>query len=304
MPTDLVLLGEIAALVASVCFTFGPTLFTLAGRKVGGVIVNRVRLLLGSLYLLLFHGLYYGTPIPQMPLQPLLYFMASGLLGMALADTFMMQAFVCLGPRVTLLILNLSPALATVAAWILFDEHLAFTQLVAMAVVLGGVSWVLLERSEPDSEGLRKRRYGRRGIFYALTAASVGTVGTLLAKQGLRLGVSPVSGATVRIVGGMVGVWVWTFSRGDFMRTVRTYQGHPSALGYTALGVLVGPVIGMMLMLFSLKHVPVGIATTLTSLPPVLLLPVEHWVFGERITFRAVLGTIVATAGVVWLLLT
>ncbi len=304
MPTNYAVLGEFAALSASVCFTFGPTLFTLAGRRVGGIIVNRMRLFLGSLYLLALHWLYYGIPFPQVQGEPFLYFLASGILGMALADTFMMQAFVCLGPRVTLLILNLSPPLATVVAWIVFNEHLALSQLAAITVVLGGVSWVLLERGEPDEEGVQQRRYGTRGILYALTAAVVGTAGTLLAKQGLRLGVSPISGATVRIVGGMVVVWIWTFVRGDFIITLKAYRFAPSALVYTALGVLVGPVLGMLLMLFSLQHIPVGITTTLTSLPPVLLLPVEHWVFGERITVRAVLGTVVATVGVVWLFVT
>ena len=304
MPIDHALLGEAAALAASVCFTFGPTLFTLAGRQVGGVVVNRMRLFLGALYFLVLHWLYYGVPFPSISVQPFLYFLASGVLGMALADTFMMQAFVRLGPRVTLLILNLSPALATLVAWIVFDEHLALSQLAAIGVVLSGVSWVLLEQADADETGVQKRRYSARGVLYAFIAAIVGTGGTLLAKQGLRLGISPLSGATVRIVGGMFGVWLWTLARGDVRITLNAYRLAPSALGYAALGVLIGPVLGMLLMLFSLQRIPVGVAMTLTSLPPVLLLPVEHWVFGERITRRAVSGTVLATAGVVWLFIT
>ncbi len=297
------LLGELAALSASVCFTIGPTLFTLAGRRVGGLTVNRLRLLLGALYLSVFHWLYFGTPFPRMDTQPLLYFVASGIVGLSLGDAFMMQAFVCLGPRVTLLILNLSPALATLAAWVWLAEYLRFTQLAAIAVVLIGVSWVVLERGDVQENGLRERRYPLRGIFYALTAAIVGTASTLLAKQGLRAGISPISGATVRLVAGMAVTWTWALTRGHAETTLRAFRAHPRAFGYTALAVLIGPVLGMVLMLSALQIIPVGITTTLTSLPPVLLIPVERWVFREKITPRAIVGTALATAGVVWLLI-
>jgi drug/metabolite transporter (DMT)-like permease len=47
----------------------------------------------------------------------------------------------------------------------------------------------------------------------------------------------------------------------------------------------------------------VGVASTLMSLPPVFLLPISHFVFGERIGLRAVAGTLVAIIGVAMLLL-
>jgi len=42
----------------------------------------------------------------------------------------------------------------------------------------------------------------------------------------------------------------------------------------------------------------VGIASTLMSLSPVILLPLSHRVFKERITPRTILGTVVALVGV------
>jgi len=51
------------------------------------------------------------------------------------------------------------------------------------------------------------------------------------------------------------------------------------------------------LSLLAIQHAPMGIASTLMSLAPVLLLPISRALFGDRITQRAILGTAVAFAG-------
>ncbi len=296
------LLGELAALAASFCFTFGPTLFTIAGRQVGSLVTNRMRLLLGTVYLFVFHWLRYGTPYPHLALAPLLYMLASGAVGLALSDMFLFESFVLIGPRMALLILSLSPALATALAWFILGERLNLPQLAAIAVVLGGVSWVVLERGEADAFGQRTHRHNSRGLLYAFIAAGVGAIGTLLAKAGMNYGIDAVSAATVRISAGMLVLWTWTLLSHSLTLTADALRAHPKALGIIAVGVLIGPVIGVSLALYALKTVPVGIATTLSSLSPILLLPIGHWIFKERITPRAILGTILATAGVIWLL--
>ena len=297
-----ILLGELAALSASVCFTFGPTLFTIAGRQLGSLITNRMRLLIGALYFFLIHWVVFGTPYPHMATKPLVYMLLSGVIGLALSDVFLFEAFVLIGPRIALLVLNLSPVLATAMAWVLLDEHLTLPQLAAITVVLGGVSWVVLERGAADEAGKREHHYAPRGLLYALIAAIVGAIGVLFAKMGMSADINAISGATVRLSGGMAVLWGWTILKGDLMPTLRKVRANPKALRIIALAVLIGPVLGISLSLYALQTIPVGIATTLTSLPPVLLLPVSHWVFHEKITPRAIVGTVIATAGVVWLL--
>ena len=45
-------------------------------------------------------------------------------------------------------------------------------------------------------------------------------------------------------------------------------------------------------------HTNVGIASTLVALPPVILLPIGYFVFKERFGWGAVVGTLIAIAGV------
>ncbi len=54
----------------------------------------------------------------------------------------------------------------------------------------------------------------------------------------------------------------------------------------------------MTLSLVAVQRTEVGIASTLMALPPVILLPVGYFVFKERFGWQAILGTLVAMAGV------
>lgn len=66
---------------------------------------------------------------------------------------------------------------------------------------------------------------------------------------------------------------------------------------------MLGPVIGVLLSLVALARARLGIASTLMSLSPVLLIPISHFLFKEKITWRAVAGTVIALSGAALLFL-
>jgi drug/metabolite transporter (DMT)-like permease len=53
----------------------------------------------------------------------------------------------------------------------------------------------------------------------------------------------------------------------------------------------------------AIAHAHIGVASTLMSLTPIFLLPVSHFLFRERISVRAIIGTLFALLGVVMLFL-
>ena len=61
----MILLGELAALFTSLAWSFTSLQFTLAGQRVGSVVVNRTRLVLAVVYLSLAHLLLTGSLWPQ-----------------------------------------------------------------------------------------------------------------------------------------------------------------------------------------------------------------------------------------------
>jgi drug/metabolite transporter (DMT)-like permease len=71
-----------------------------------------------------------------------------------------------------------------------------------------------------------------------------------------------------------------------------------SLSGLLSVGALLGPFLGVSLGLLSAQLLPAGVASTLMSLVPVLLIPIAALFFRERITIIEIAGTAVAFAGV------
>ena len=62
-------------------------------------------------------------------------------------------------------------------------------------------------------------------------------------------------------------------------------------------GAFTGPFLGIWGSMVAVQNAPLGIASTLMALPPILLIPLTHWIFHEPVTRRAVIGTLIALAG-------
>jgi drug/metabolite transporter (DMT)-like permease len=82
------------------------------------------------------------------------------------------------------------------------------------------------------------------------------------------------------------------------MATFREAGNHRQGLTFIIIGAFIGPLIGVSLSLFAIQHTNIGIASTIIALPPIFLLPVGHFIFKERVTWRAILGTMIAITGV------
>ncbi len=77
----------------------------------------------------------------------------------------------------------------------------------------------------------------------------------------------------------------------------------PRLLGLFVVSVCVVTFGGFWLSLVAIKYVDVSIAYTLNSTEPLFILPLAVLILKEKITLRALLGTVVALAGIACLCL-
>jgi drug/metabolite transporter (DMT)-like permease len=80
---------------------------------------------------------------------------------------------------------------------------------------------------------------------------------------------------------------------------VRDIDSRKAIAGATVLG----PVLGVWLSLLAIEHAKTGIAATLMAMVPVFILPLARYVRHEQVSPRAVLGAVIAVAGVAVLVL-
>ena len=110
-------MGEVAALLTSLCWAVNTIQFTLAGQRVGSEVLNRTRLILAAFFLFVTHLLLYGRLWPgDASLSHLGWLGLSGVLGLVLADGSLFQAFLLVGPRLATVIQTLVPVFSTLVA--------------------------------------------------------------------------------------------------------------------------------------------------------------------------------------------
>lgn len=289
-------MGEIAALGASLVWSFSSILFTLAGRQIGSESTNRIRLILAVLYLALAHLILYGEPAP-IHAEPFRWgwLGVSGIVGLVLGDSSLFQAFVLIGPRRSMLLMTLAPVISALLAWIGLGETLRPIEWIAVLMTVGGIAWVVSENQAANGKNPGNRSQ-IVGVLFGLGGALGQAVGLVLSKEGLAGNFPSLSATVIRMVVAAFVIWLVTLLRGQAGKTLSALQ-NKRALALLAGGALVGPFSGVWLSMLAVQHAPVGLASTLMALSPIALIPLSHWIFHEKISPRSVTGTVIALAG-------
>jgi len=294
------ILGQIFALLTALCWAQNSLIYSHLGKKTGSDAVTHIRLWLAIPVMVVVNYIFTGQIFPfDLPLQPLIFILISGFFGFFVADLFLFRAFVEIGPREALVVMTTSPVFSLVFSWIFLGERLSIIKIAGILIILGGVIWVILEERDGENQGLGN---SLRGTFYALLGALTQAVGLIFAKMGMLEGVHPVSTNFIRITAGLAGLFLYSLIRGKVRSDFRSFRNGRNFL-LLLFAVIVGPVLGIILSLYALNWAPVGIITTLMQVSPVLLLPVDIFVFRKKVKAGAILGTVLAVGGTTLLFL-
>lgn len=291
-------IGELAALGTSFLWSTSTTIFTLAGRQVGPWILNRLRLIAAIGLITLAH-LLLGFPLP-ITVEPgrLGWLALSGVIGLTISDALLYAALVRLGARLAMLINALNPAIAAVLAWLFLGETLAGKELTGMLLALSGVTWVVLQRQEMDGPAAPLQRDYAWGVVLAFGSATGQALAMVTAKPGLANGYPALSATLIRLVAGALAAWALALAGGQFNATFARLREQPQVAWLILAGAIAGPSLGVTLSMLAIQNANIGVASTLMSLAPVILLPVGRFYFHERFGWAAVAGTVLTIAGV------
>jgi drug/metabolite transporter (DMT)-like permease len=292
--------GEIAALLTAVCWSFNSVVFTIAGKQIGSITVNHMRIWLAFFVMCAIHAAIYGPLFPfDIEPQRFFYLAVSGVIGLVIGDGLLFESFILIGPRLSMLLMLLTPVFSAFLAWVALGEILIPVKIIAILVTMGGIAWVVLERttpSQPDNKSKKRTWRYTLGILLGLGGALGQAVGLLLSRMGLEGGYSAISANHVRITAAAVVMAVLAGVRGKIPFYFHKVKNKKMLLLLTS-GTISGPVLGVSLSLEAIAYTQIGVASTLMSISPVLLIPVSHVMFKEKITFRAIIGTIIALVG-------
>ena len=136
----------------------------------------------------------------------------SGLLGIALGDTLFFQALQDLGPQVLVLLLTLSQVLTVVLAVAFLGDRPSPVVWGGMALVIGGVGFVLHATVTGEKKASRLR-----GIAFGLGSVACMATSMIIAKRGLDE-TSALQGTFIRMAAGGAGVLLFGMATGRLGR--------------------------------------------------------------------------------------
>ncbi len=305
-------LGGIISLAVAFFWTGSALAFEYAGKRVGSLMVNIFRLIIGGLML---GCLLYITSGNMLPVganaETWMWMLLSGAAGFVLGDLCLFHSYLVITARFSQLIMTITPLVATFFGFIILGERIEPMGMLAMLVTMTGIGLAVFGRGEAEEKkSFLKLKLPTYGVLLAVGGAVGQGLGLVLSKKGMEvyaasipstLNVSeyyiPFAATQIRIIAGIVGfALVIYFSRQGYR--IRPSLKDRKAMGSIIVGSFCGPFMGVSLSLMAVRYVETGIATTVMALVPVIIIIPAAWMFKQKITAREVAGAIISVLGV------
>ena len=283
--------GMMAALGSAASWAVGSILFKRLGEKISPLAMTLAKGLISVVLLGLALVLTGYNSLPQ---QALLLLIVSGLLGIALGDTFFFAALQDLGPHLLVLLLMLGQVLTIVLALIFLGEMPTQSVWLGILLVILGIAIVMWTRLSEEKQASRLR-----GIAFGLLSVICLSLSIIMAKKGLE-SISAIQATFIRMLAGTTGMMFFGLGTRQIKRWAKPFQDFKlTGLFLVSVGVITFG--GFWLSLVAIKYVDVSVANTLNSTEPLFVLPLAAIFLKEKIRFNSIIGTAIATLGIVFI---
>jgi len=292
-------LGELAAILTAGCWTVTAMAFESAGKRVGALSLNLIRLLIGLVFLSIYNAIINDGFIPVATSYQWFWLVLSGLVGFVLGDLFLFRAFILIGARISMLIMSLVPPLTALFGWITLGEVLSGIEFLGMGVTMAGILLVMLaRRNNGNVFTLKKGKMGPvvLGSLLALGGAIGQAAGLVLSKKGMQ-DMDAFAATQIRIMAGVAGflIVITLFKR---WKKVHEAMRDLKAMKFMTIGSFTGPFLGVSFSLLAVQHTDTGVAATLMALTPVMIIPPAILLKKEKIHPMEIIGALVSVGGV------
>ena len=306
--------GEIISLIVALSWTTTAMFAEVASKRMGSIVMNVVRMCLSLLLLGLTLWLMLGAPYPRYAnADAWLWLSLSGFVGYVLGDYCLFNSYIIIGSRFGQLFMTLAPPAAAIFGWILLGEQMSWLAILGMMIVIVGIGMSVLSKSDKEGRKSRKLHFKLplRGVLFGIGAGMGQGIGLVLSKVGLlhyeesmlAAGVAdtdlvmPFAATFIRAITGLAGfIIAMIFTHRQKQLVSSLHDG--KAMLFTSLATVTGPFIGVSLSLMATLYTSTGVAQTLMSITPVLILWPSMIFFKQKITALEIVGAVISVVGV------
>src|SRR5262249_32035562 len=201
-------IGELGALGTSLCWAMGSNFFAAAGKTMGAVVLNRLRITMAAFFLVVALLLTHGSLWPFWASRTQVLLLAvSGVIGFVFGDTFCFRSILILGPGRGSTLACLAPPFTALLAIPVLGERLGPLAVLGIALTLAGVAWTV-----SDHMRIEEHEHFKGSLAVGVIAGALGAlgqaVGFVLSKVALRDGLDALSATVGRVTVSAACVWV------------------------------------------------------------------------------------------------
>lgn len=199
----------------------------------------------------------------------MIYLALSSLFGIIIASTTYFATIYSIGPRSTALLFSLGSPFALLLGYLFLAETITLRQGFGIVLVLSGI--VLAIGLPARGPGISPAKIAWGGIMLGVVTAFGQALGSLFARPAMAAGVEPFTAMAVRS-----GIAAAFFALLAFLPLAAWRYQQAFSLKWLVIAIVAsffGTGLGMSLLMAALAHGDVGIVTTLSSMTPVVILP-------------------------------
>lgn len=283
------ILGCSLALLSAFFWALGSILFHAIGEKAPAAGMNLIKCLLGCAYI--------GIPLlilgfRRLDTHSFLFLGFSGILGIAMGDTFFFKALKDIGPKPTIILGTLGPVFTIILACLILRENISLPAWLGILCVLAGTNIVVWE-SSPEAPG---KKQWLRGIIFAALSGTCTAAAVILAKIGIE-NTDTLQATWIRLLWAGSVLLIGGTAAGKLRHWALPFKNTKILLltGFTVFIVIFG---GFWLSLVSLKFIGASISTILNFTTPLFILPLAAVFLKQKTTLLETIGSLLAITGI------
>ena len=285
--------GELFAISSALIWALAVILFRRSGETLPAFELNLFKNFFGLILLIPTILLVNGFTLPgYSPTELFLVFM-SGLLGIAVADTWYLKALNMMGASRTGIVSSLFSPFVIFLSAIFLGERLVSWQWLGFILVMSGVLLVTWRshRSVVDTADVKKgAMYGVGAVF--MMAAGVVMVKEILETQPFLWTVE------LRIAGGICGMLVYMLLTAKWQSVKRNFS-QPQPWGTVMFASFLGSYFALILWLLGYKLIDASVASVLNETNVAFIVFLAWLMLGEQINRRKLAGLALTIGGVI-----
>ncbi len=284
-------IGVIAALGSALSWSMGAILFERLGQSLSSFSMTLLKGVVSVALLAVPAAMIGGIGDTDPHAVALLA--ASGVLGIAFADTFFFMALKSLGSQGIVLLSTVGQVFTIFLAVALLGERMSTRAYAAVGLILVGVTIGLLPRAQDA------KRSSTKGLVFGVLSMLCMSLSVIMTKRGVA-SVSTIHATLIRMLAGSAGMFVTGALSGRLGEWINPFKSRGLAVRFV-LAVVVITFGGFWLAVVAFKFTNVAVASSLLATEPLFVLPLSALLLKAHVGWRAIAGAMVATLGAITL---